>query len=441
MKKEQEQRAWLLFCLFGGEHVEIVEKKLTEIQPYMNNPRKNDASVDAVAESIRQFGFKVPLVVDAQGVIITGHTRFKAAKKLGLEKVPCIVAADLDDEKVRAYRLADNKVGETSEWDIGLLAEELGDIFTLDMSDFGFDLSDEKKPDEIEEDDYDQAVPAKPKAKLGDIYLLGNHRLMCGDATSPEDIQRLMGGREADLLVTDPPYNVNYEGGTKDKLKIMNDSMEDVAFQNFLTDAFKAATAAMRPGGAFYIWHADSEGYNFRVAAKKAGLQVRQVLVWVKNSIVLGRQDYQWKHEPCLYGWKEGAGHYFVDDRTQATVIDDSIDLRKLKKDEMLRMLQAIYSDKASTTVLYENKPTVNDLHPTMKPVKLLARQIRNSTRPGDIVLDVFGGSGSTLIACEQLNRTCFINELDPRYVDVIIDRWERFTGEKAVRLNGEAEN
>lgn len=168
---------------------------------------------------------------------------------------------------------------------------------------------------------------------------------------------------------------------------------------------------------------------------------MRQVLVWVKNSIVLGRQDYQWKHEPCLYGWKEGAGHYFVDDRTQATVIDDSIDLRKLKKDEMLRMLQAIYSDKASTTVLYENKPTVNDLHPTMKPVKLLARQIRNSTRPGDLVLDVFGGSGSTLIACEQLNRTCFINELDPRYVDVIIDRWERFTGEKAVRLNGEAEN
>lgn len=421
--------------------MEIVEKKLTEIQPYMNNPRKNDASVDAVAESIRQFGFKVPLVVDAQGVIITGHTRFKAAKKLGLEKVPCILAADLDDEKVRAYRLADNKVGETSDWDLGLLAEELGDIFTLDMSDFGFDLNDEKKPDEVEEDDYNQAVPVKPKAKLGDIYLLGNHRLMCGDATSPEDIQKLMGGREADLLVTDPPYNVNYEGGTKDKLKIMNDSMEDVAFQNFLTDAFKAATAAMRPGGAFYIWHADSEGYNFRVAAKKAGLQVRQVLVWVKNSIVLGRQDYQWKHEPCLYGWKEGAGHYFVDDRTQATVIDDSIDLRKLKKDEMLRMLQAIYSDKASTTVLYENKPTVNDLHPTMKPVKLLARQIRNSTRPGDLVLDVFGGSGSTLIACEQLNRTCFINELDPRYVDVIIDRWERFTGEKAVRLNGEAEN
>lgn len=252
--------------------MEIVEKKLTEIQPYMNNPRKNDASVDAVAESIRQFGFKVPLVVDAHGVIITGHTRFKAAKKLGLEVVPCIVAADLDDEKVRAYRLADNKVGETSDWDLGLLAEELGDIFTLDMSDFGFDLSDEKKPDEIEEDDYDQAVPVKPKAKLGDIYLLGNHRLMCGDATSPEDIQKLMGGREADLLVTDPPYNVNYEGGTKDKLKIMNDSMEDVAFQNFLTDAFKAATAAMRPGGAFYIWHADSEGYNFRVAAKKAGL-------------------------------------------------------------------------------------------------------------------------------------------------------------------------
>lgn len=191
----------------------------------------------------------------------------------------------------------------------------------------------------------------------------------------------------------------------------------------------------MKAGAAFYIWHADSEGLNFRCAARSAGWKIRQCLVWVKNSIVLGRQDYQWKHEPCLYGWKEGT-HYFTDDRTQATVYDDKIDIKKLKKTEMLELLQEILSDSTATTVLYEDKPLVNDVHPTMKPIRLMAQLIKNSTQPKQTVLDLFGGSGSTLIACEQLDRSCYMMELDPKYVDVIIDRWEQFTGQKAVKLN-----
>lgn len=236
------------------------------------------------------------------------------------------------------------------------------------------------------------------------------------------------------MLLTDPPYNVDYTGNTKDALKIMNDSMEDGAFRTFLTDAFASADSSLKPGGAFYIWHADLEGFNFRFAVRNAGWKLRQCLVWVKNSIVLGRQDYQWKHEPCLYGWKEGT-HYFTDDRTQATVIDDKIDLKKLKKEEMLELLQKIYSDRVPTTVLYEDKPLVNDIHPTMKPIKLMAQLIRNSTEPKQSVLDIFGGSGSTLMACEQLDRVCYTMELDPRYVDCIIDRWEKFTGQKATLL------
>lgn len=237
------------------------------------------------------------------------------------------------------------------------------------------------------------------------------------------------------MLLTDPPYNVAYEGGTKDKLTILNDNMEDTAFRAFLSDAFKSADEAMKPGAAFYIWHADSEGFNFRFAIRNTEWKLRQCLVWVKNSLVLGRQDYQWKHEPCLYGWKEGT-HYFTADRTQATVIDDKIDFKKLKKEEMLELLQNIFSDKLPTTVIYEDKPLRNDIHPTMKPIKLMARLVKNSTEPRQSVLDIFGGSGSTLMACEQLDRICFTMELDPRYVDCIIDRWEQFTGQTAELIN-----
>ncbi|HEQ9747617.1 TPA: ParB N-terminal domain-containing protein [Streptococcus pyogenes] len=386
----------------------FVDKKLSEITPYKNNPRNNDEAVGPVAESIKEFGFKVPIVVDKNGEIINSHTRYKAAQKLGLETVPVIVADDLSEEQIKAFRLADNKVGEIAVWDLDLLNEELNDILDLDMSAFGFDVLDNLDDlieDEKDLDDFTGTVPDEPKSKLGDIYQLGSHKLMCGDSTNGADVKKLMNGELADLLLTDPPYNVAYEGKTKDSLTIKNDSMDNDSFRQFLVNAFSSANEVMKPGAVFYIWHADSEGYNFRGACFDIGWTVRQCLIWNKNSMVLGRQDYHWKHEPCLYGWKDGAGHLWASDRKQTTVID------------------------------YE-KPQRNGVHPTMKPVGLFDYQIKNNTKGSDIVLDLFGGSGTTLIACESNGRHARLMEYDPKYVDVIIKRWEELTGESVIQLN-----
>lgn len=420
--------------------MQIIIKNIVEIFPYEKNPRKNDEAVKYVANSIKEFGFKVPIVIDSEGVIVAGHTRYKAAKKLGIDEVPCIIADDLTPAQIKAFRLADNKVAEQAEWDMELLDMELDDLFDFDMEQFGFDDEEEEEDDvEAEEDDFEPEPPEEPKAKQGQIYKLGNHRLMCGDSTNADDVEALMGGDVADILITDPPYNVDYEGKTKDKLKIENDSMNDDTFRQFLVDAFINADSAMKEGAVFYIWHADSEGYNFRGACRDAGWKVRQCLIWNKNSFVMGRQDYHWKHEPCLYGWKDGAAHYFIDDRTQATVYEDKgIDLKKMKKDEMLQLLKKLLSDKQSTTVINEDRPSASSMHPTMKPIKLIARFLRNSSKQEELVLDLFGGSGSTLMACEQLNRKCYTMEYDPRYVDVIIQRWEEFTGGTAELINGD---
>ena len=324
--------------------------------------------------------------------------------------VPCVIADDLTEEQIKAYRLADNKVAELAEWDFDLLGAELDSIIDIDMCDFGFDFNLEEEEKEVVEDDFEVELPEEPRAKLGDVYQLGNHRLMCGDSTSITDVEKLMGGDLADMLLTDPPYNVDYEGKTKDKLKIENDKMDNDNFRQFLIDAFSNADMVMKAGAVFYIWHADSEGYNFRGACFDVGWKVRQCLIWNKNSMVMGRQDYHWKHEPCLYGWKDGAGHLWASDRKQ-------------------------------TTVISFDRPTRNDLHPTMKPVPLFDYQIKNNTKGGDIVLDLFGGSGTTIMACEQNERRAYTMEFDPRYVDVIIARWEQFTGRKAVLLNGNIED
>lgn len=431
--------------------MKIIEKRLAEITPYEKNPRRNDQAVKYVAESIKKFNFQQPIVIDKNNIIVAGHTRYKAAKKLGLKTVPCIIADDLTDQQIKAYRLADNKVAEKAEWDFDLLDQELAGIFEFDMLDFGFEEDTEEEP-EVVEDDYDAEPPAFAKAKLGDIYQLGRHRLMCWDATVPNDLYALMDGKRADLIMTDPPYNVNYtekisadiDGETAYKnenrknSQILNDHMSDGDFYQFLLDTFRAAELVTRAGGALYVWHSEFERANFTQAVKDAGFKVSQTIIWVKNSLNLTRQDYQWLHEPCLYGWKEGAGHYFIDDRKQTTVIEDkAIDINKLSKEEMKQLLKEIYSDKTSTTVVHEDKPLRSDLHPTMKPLKLLERLIKNSSKQNDIVLDSFGGSGSTLMVCEQLNRTCYMMELDPKYVDVIIDRWETFTEEKAKKIKG----
>lgn len=395
-----------LFLYVLEEIMNIIDKSLDDLKPYEKNPRNNSEAVPAVAKSIQEFGFKVPIVIDKNNVIVCGHTRYKAAKKLGLEKVPCIIADDLTDEQIKAFRLADNKTAELADWDMSKLEEELQGLSNdFDMEDFGFkELETLDEPSEIADDDFDDAPPEEPKAKRGDLYQLGEHRVLCGDATDQDDVERLLGGDKADLYLTDPPYNVAYVGKTKDALTIQNDKMADGDFRQFLVDAFSAADAVMKQGAAFYIWHADTEGFNFRGACNDIGWKVRQCLIWNKNTMVLGRQDYQWKHEPCLYGWNDGTHHW--------------------------------YSDRKQTTVIDMDKPVKSPEHPTMKPVPLFAYQIQCSTKPGDIVYDSFGGSGTTLIACEQLQRKAMIMELDPRYVDVIIKRWETLTGKLAVLMN-----
>lgn len=399
--------------------MDIIIKKIEQIRPYEKNPRKNNEAVKYVAESIKQFGFKVPIVIDKEGVIVAGHTRYKASLKLGLKEVPCIVADDLTPEQVKAFRLADNKTSEKSEWDFDMLESELEDILNFNMEDFGFEFETEDESKEVEEDNFevDKYLEDIQESivKKGEVWKLGDHYLMCGDATSKEDVEKLMsvfdksdvGGLrfiQANLLVTDPPYNVDYEGKTKDSLTIKNDNMGDNQFKQFLTDSFSNANEVMKEGASFYIWHADSEGYNFRSACKDVSWKVRQCLIWNKNTMVMGRQDYQWKHEPCLYGWKDGASHNW-------------------------------YSDRKQTTVLEFDKPLRNEMHPTMKPVNLIGYLICNSSKNGDVVLDIFGGSGTTLIACEQLERQCRMMELDPKYCDVIIKRWETLTGKKGVKI------
>ena len=383
---------------------------IEKLVPYAKNSRTHsEEQVAQIAASIKEWGFTTAVLVDESGSIIAGHGRVMAARKLGMASLPVMVARDWSDAQKRAYVIADNKLALNAGWDNDLLALELGEL-----GDLGFDLeltgfTDEEikalMPVEVTEGltDPDEAppVPENPVTVPGDVWVMGQHRLLCGDSTSVDDLAKLCGGQMVDMWLTDPPYNVAYEGGTKEKLTIQNDSMGDDQFRQFLRDAYTAADTVMKAGAVFYIWHADSEGYNFRGAAKDAGWTVRQCLIWKKSSLVLGRQDYQCQHEPCLYGWKDGAGHLWASDRKQ-------------------------------TTILEFDKPARNGEHPTMKPVALFEYQLLNNTKGGDIVLDSFGGSGTTLIAAEKNGRVARLMELDPKYCDVIVKRWQDFTGKIA---------
>lgn len=384
--------------------------------PYCRNPRKNDEQVDRMASAIREFGFRIPIVAKSDGSLVDGHLRLKAAQKLGLKEVPVALADELTEAQVKAFRILANKSANWAEWEPDLLKLELQELqeldFDLELTGFELpeleDILGEGAGGGTEGQTDPDAVPEaqeEPVSRLGDVWLLGRHRLMCGDSTDAGSVALLMNGSNADLLLTDPPYNVSYEGATKDRLTILNDSMDDEKFRSFLADAFKAADTVMKNGAAFYIWHADSEGYNFRGAVRDTGWMVRQCLIWVKNSMVLGRQDYQWKHEPC-HGWKDGAAHLWTSDRRQ-------------------------------TTVLEFNKPNRNGEHPTMKPVELFEYQMLNSTNREAVVLDLFGGSGTTMIAAEKNGRSARLMELDPRYCDVIVRRWQDFTGQEATLEDG----
>ncbi len=378
--------------------------------PYARNSRTHsDAQVAQIAASIKEFGFTNPVLIDSNGGIIAGHGRVLAARKLGLTDVPCIRLDHLTDAQKRAYVIADNRLALNSGWDMEMLKVEFADLQELgfDLELTGFDLDEIKEllapvgTEGLTDPDDAPPLPENPRTVPGDIWVMGKHRLLCGDSTSVSDLEKLTDGQLVDMWLTDPPYNVAYEGKTKDALKIKNDEMGDDQFRQFLRDAYTAADMVMKPGAVFYIWHADSEGYNFRGAAQDAGWKVRQCLIWKKSSMVMGRQDYHWKHEPCLYGWKEGAGHLWAADRKQ-------------------------------TTILEFEKPSRNGEYPTMKPVALFEYQLLNNTKGGDQVLDSFGGSGTTLIAAEKNGRVARLMELDPKYCDVIVKRWQDFTGKIA---------
>jgi site-specific DNA-methyltransferase (adenine-specific) len=407
--------------------VQIKTVSVEKLIPYVRNSRTHsDGQVAQIAASIKEFGWTNPILVDGESGVIAGHGRLLAARKLGQKEVPVIELKHMTESQKRAYVIADNQLAMNAGWDTTLLSLELADLkeqgFEMDV--LGFDpkeldkLLEPEQVDGLTDEDAVPETPVEPKTKLGDIYQLGNHRLMCGDSCSITDMEKLCAGQLVDMWLTDPPYNValgmdetpeqaKKRNRRTDGLVVKNDKMNDDEFRQFLRDAYVTADTVMKSGAVFYIWHADSEGYNFRGAAQDAGWKVRQCLIWKKSSIVMGRQDYHWRHEPCLYGWKDGAGHLWAADRKQ-------------------------------TTVLEFDKPSRNGEHPTMKPVELFAYQMLNNTKGGDIVLDSFGGSGTTMIAAEKHGRYARLMELDPKYCDVIVKRWEDFTGKKAVLLTDE---
>jgi DNA modification methylase len=400
--------------------MQIEMLQTSQIIPYARNPRQNEQAVSKVAASIKEYGFRQPIVVDEDKVVIVGHTRLKAAQSLGLDAVPVHIATGLTEAQIKAYRLADNRTGEEAEWDDELLNLELNDLLNMDfdLSLSGFDaeeldgyLNDLMDQEGLTDEDAVPEPPEDPITKAGDIWVLGDHKLICGDSTVPEVLDKLMDGHLVDMVFTDPPYNVNYGATAKDKMrskggakagrKILNDNLGD-GFEAFLSAA--CANMLRLCKGGIYICMSSSELDTLQSAFRSAGGKWSTFIIWAKNTFTLGRADYQRQYEPILYGWKEGNDRYWCGARNQGDV-------------------------------WFFNKPLKNDLHPTMKPVELVCQAITNSSKSKDIVLDSFGGSGSTMIACEKLGRQARLIELDPAYCDVIVKRWEDFTGRKAELL------
>jgi len=410
---------------------------INEIKPNPNNPRIiKDVKFKQLVKSIQDFPQMLelrPIVIDENNMVLGGNMRLKACIEAGLTDVPVIHANNLSEEKKKEFIVKDN-VG-YGEWDW----DDLANNWDLDLlTEWGLDIPDLNIDDTIisaEEDDYEIPETITTDIVEGDLFEIGEHKLLCGSSTQTDTWAKIFNNELADMVMTDPPYNVNYEGGTG--LKIMNDEMSNDSFYQFLYDFYTALGSYTKAGGGWYVWHADSEGANFRQAFKDSGLLLKQCLIWVKNALVMGRQDYHWKHEPCLYGWKEGAAHYFTEDRTKTTVIEDEVDYRKLNKKELLDLVKEITSDKQKTTIIHCDKPTKNDVHPTMKPIKLLAPLIENSSKVGQLVADGFLGSGSTMVAAHQLKRRCYGIELDPKYCQVIVDRMKKLDPNLIIKKNG----
>ena len=418
--------------------MQIKEVPISEVTPYERNAKKHPQDqIEHIANSLKRFGWKQPLVVDKDGVVVVGHGRLLAARKLGYEKVPVLYADDLTEDEIKAFRLADNKTNESA-WDDELLDLELDEIEDINMGEFGFsrglDVSEEEGA--IIEDDYEVKLPEEPKSKRGDIYQLGEHRLMCGDSTVMADVGKLVCENDIDLVVTDPPYNMNYEGGggTKDRKekRIIGDHMPKAQFKTFLESAFRCYEDVMKDGATIYCFYKELGEGVFITAMKDAGLTFKQELIWVKDQLVLGGAKYQNIYEPFLMGCKGKSIKKWNGGRKQRSVIESF----EFMDEEELRNTIKELIDGLDADILREKKQLRNDLHPTMKPVRLIARLIKNSSNIGDCICDLFGGSGTTVIAAEQLGRKAYIMEIDPKFCDVIVDRWETFTGKKAVLLN-----
>ncbi len=429
---------------------------IARLKRYERNSRiHTPEQVAGIAASIREFGFLAPIVVDTRrDRIAAGHGRLEAAELLGMPQVPVVAVGHLTEAQFRAYVIADNRHTDNSSFDMALLAEELADlVHEFDGDVLGFtddelaallpadDEDDDKAPAPRETDpDAVPETPADPTSRRGDVWRLGAHRVMCGDSTDQVETGRLMAGGFAVCLWTDPPYNVNYEGAAG---RIENDNMGDAQFGEFLGAVFRNAAAHLVMGAPAYIAHADAGpmGVAFRREFMAAGFHLSSVLVWRKNALVLGRSDYHWQHEPILYGWKAGAAHRWFGDRDKTTIVElgdpsitvtaDGVQVCQGETTVVIRGSD-ITVQRVRGSVFFEDKPARNAEHPTMKPVALIQRQLSNSTNPGDVVLDLFGGSGSTLIACHQLGRVARVMELDPRFVDVIVQRWQDLTGRSA---------
>jgi len=424
--------------------------------PYARNSRTHaEWQIVQIANSISEFGFVNPILVASDCTIIAGHGRLMAAQHLGLEEVPVIVLDHLTDTQRRALVIADNKIAENAGWDEVMLREELAalsdEAFDMDLLGFSTDELEEIMQGVGEDDAELPSDPGDPDhvpepepihtTEPGDVWLLGDHRLMCGDSTNRHDVDWLVGDELADACWTDPPYNVDYEGSAG---KIQNDNMEDGDFRRFLTSALKCAFNVLAPGAPIYIAHADTEGLNFRAAFRDAGFKLSGCLIWEKPSLVLGRSDYQWRHEPILYGWRPGAAHPWYGGRANTTVFNSGgVGLRMMPDGSLQVDMgdqtvvvtgQNLAMESVQNSVIHFDKPKRNAEHPTMKPVGLIVRMLENSTAKGDSVLDLFGGSGSTLIACEETGRRARLMELDPKFCDVIVARWQTFTGKKATR-------
>lgn len=460
--RERKPKGGRSFAL-GGKTVNIEKRRLADLKPAEYNPRKEltpeDEEYQKIKRSIERFGYIDPIIVNSDGTIIGGHQRHTVLSDLGYEDVD-VVVVDLSKQDEKALNVALNKI--SGEWDEFALRELLVE---LDLGDYDITLtgfSNQELNDlieltdfdpEVTDDGYDSEAAYRESKKReaivrpGEVWALGNHRLMCGDCTKTEDLQKLFGSEMMDLIITDPPYNVNYEeketylskyrSNINGLRPIENDVMAADSFYSFLLSAFKGMKSYMRNGAVIYVFHADMQGLTFRQAFRDSGLKLAEVLIWEKNKFVLGRSDYHWRHEPVLYGWKEGAAHYFIEDRTQDTVIlEDEVDFDSMKKSELVQCCKDMvrrYADQ--TTVIYERKPDSSSLHPTMKPLDLIAKFIKNSSRKDWNIGDFFGGSGSTLMAAEQLGRNAFVCEIDEHYASVIVKRWEEFTGRKAKRI------